>query len=92
MKKNDTKKFLELLTDSLTEEDAVGVELKNKIIAEIVKEGWRPPIKQGKWLDEDKTFARCSICGAKKWGCVTPYCEMCGSRMRHYNGKPIDLD
>lgn len=40
------------------------------------------PVKIGHWIDLDGTpFARCSVCGEKHYGCVTPFCDMCGARM-----------
>lgn len=40
------------------------------------------PVKHGRWIDLDGTpFAKCSVCGEKHYGCITPYCDMCGARM-----------
>ncbi len=39
--------------------------------------------KEGEWIDIDGTmFAECSVCGKRHYGCTTPYCDMCGARMR----------
>lgn len=44
--------------------------------------------KEGEWIDIDGTmFAECSVCGKRHYGCNTPYCDMCGARMR---GKETD--
>ena len=42
--------------------------------------------KEGEWIDIDGTmFAECSVCGKRHYGCTTPYCDMCGARMRGAN-------
>lgn len=39
--------------------------------------------KEGEWIDIKGTmFAECSVCGSRHYGCNTPYCDMCGARMR----------
>jgi hypothetical protein len=39
--------------------------------------------KEGEWIDIDGTmFAECSVCGKRHYGCTTPYCDMCGAKMR----------
>lgn len=39
--------------------------------------------KEGEWIDIDGTmFAECSVCGKRHYGCTTPFCDMCGARMK----------
>ena len=46
--------------------------------------------KEGEWIDIDGTmFAECSVCGKRHYGCTTPYCDMCGARMRGEHDEQI---
>lgn len=39
--------------------------------------------KEGEWIDIKGTmFAECSVCGNRHYGCNTPYCDMCGAKMK----------
>lgn len=63
-----------LLTDA-----ADALEAADKRIKEL--EAQLP--KEGEWIDIKGTmFAECSVCGNRHYGCNTPYCDMCGAKMR----------
>ena len=72
---------------------ADALEAADKLNAEIIKnvEHWRKQVaklraqmpKEGEWIDIDGTmFAECSVCGKRHYGCTTPYCDMCGAKMK----------
>ncbi len=66
-------------TESMMNDAADALEAAEKRIAEL--EAQIP--KEGEWIDIDGTmFAECSVCGKRHYGCTTPYCDMCGARMR----------
>ena len=55
---------------------ADALEAAEKRIAELMP-------KEGEWIDIDGTmFAKCSVCGKRHYGCTTPYCDMCGAKMK----------
>lgn len=63
----------------LLSDAAAALEAADKRIAEL--EAQLP--KEGEWIDIDGTmFAECSVCGKRHYGCTTPYCDMCGARMK----------
>jgi hypothetical protein len=63
----------------LLSDAADALEAAEKRIAEL--EAQIP--KEGEWIDIDGTmFAECSVCGKRHYGCTSPYCDMCGARMR----------
>ena len=64
---------------TLEEIAADALEAADKRIAEL--EAQMP--KEGEWIDINGTmFAECSVCGKRHYGCTTPYCDMCGARMK----------
>ena len=72
---------------------ADALEAADKLNAELLKniEHWKSDVvklraqipKEGEWIDIDGTmFAECSVCGKRHYGCTTPYCDMCGAKMK----------
>lgn len=44
----------------------------------------------GLWIPIDgEPYAKCSNCGEKHYGCVTPFCDMCGACM---DAQYVDTD
>lgn len=69
------------------------IETDEKFMAQFIEniEHWKKQVirlraqlpKEGEWIDIDGTmFAECSVCGKRHYGCTTPYCDMCGARMK----------
>ena len=49
------------------------------------------PVVHGEWIDIKGTmFAECSVCGARHYGCTTPYCDMCGAKMKGKEQTDVD--
>ena len=46
--------------------------------------------KEGEWIGIDGTmFSECSVCGERHYGCETPFCDMCGAKMKGANDEQI---
>ena len=65
--------------DRIISDAAAALEAADNRIAELEAQ----MSKEGEWIDIDGTmFAECSVCGKLHYGCTTPYCDMCGARMK----------
>lgn len=66
---------------------ADALEAAEKRIAEL--EAQMP--KEGEWIGIDGTmFSECSVCGERHYGCETPFCDMCGAKMKGENDERAD--